>query len=123
MKVAALINHSMVFFKKNIQWLFALIAVLLTSCAKHKKITDVLFQTLTDKETGLHFTNKLTPTDQFNMFHYMYFYNGAGIGAGDFNNDGLIDLFFAANQGENKIFLNEGKLHFKEITKESKIPQ
>jgi hypothetical protein len=53
----------------------------------------------------------------------MYYYNGAGIGAGDFNNDGLIDLFFAANQGENKLFLNEGKMHFKETTKESKIPQ
>ena len=124
MEIAALIDDSMIYFKKNIQWLFAvLIAVLLTSCVKHKKITDVLFQALTDEETGLNFTNKLTPTDQFNMFHYMYFYNGAGIGAGDFNNDGLIDLFFAANQGENKIFLNEGRLHFKEITKESKIPQ
>jgi hypothetical protein len=124
MKVAALIDDCMIYFKKNIQWLFTvIIAVLLATCAKHKKITDVLFQALTDKETGLHFTNKLTPTDQFNMFHYMYFYNGAGVGAGDFNNDGLIDLFFAANQGENKIFLNEGKLHFREITKESKIPQ
>src|SRR5258706_16316532 len=124
MKAVTLIDDRMVYFKKNIQWVFAvLIAVLLTSCVKHKKITDVLFQALTDKETGLHFTNKLTPTDQFNMFHYMYFYNGAGIGAGDFNNDGLIDLFFAANQEENKIFLNERKLHFKEITKESKIPQ
>ena len=38
----------------------------------------------------------------------MYFYNGAGVGAGDFNNDGLIDIFFSSNQGENKIYLNEG---------------
>ena len=29
----------------------------------------------------------------------MYYYNGGGVGAGDFNNDGKIDLFFAANQG------------------------
>jgi hypothetical protein len=34
----------------------------------------------------------------------MYFYNGAGIGAGDFNNDGRIDLFFGSNQGQNKLF-------------------
>ena len=44
----------------------------------------------------------------------MYFYNGAGIAAGDFNNDGLIDLFFASNQGQNKLYLNTGNMHFKE---------
>ena len=53
----------------------------------------------------------------------MYFYNGAGVGAGDFNNDGLIDLFFAANQGENKLYLNKGNLHFKDVTAEAEIPQ
>src|SRR6478736_4529988 len=74
-----------------------------------------LFQILDSKTTGLNFTNQLTPTEQFNVFHYMYFYNGAGIGAGDFNNDGLIDLFFASNQTGNKLFLNEGKIHFKDV--------
>ena len=57
------------------------------------------FEVLDAKQTGLDFTNKLTPTNDFNVFHYMYFYNGAGVAAGDFNNDGLIDLFFASNQG------------------------
>ena len=78
---------------------------------------------LDHNKTGLNFNNKLTPTAEFNMFKYMYFYNGAGIGAGDFNNDGLIDLFFSSNQGENKIFLNQGKLKFKDVTNEAKIPQ
>jgi hypothetical protein len=52
----------------------------------------------------------------------MYFYNGAGVGAGDFNNDGLIDLFFASNQSQNKLYLNTGSLHFKDVTPEAKIP-
>ncbi len=81
-----------------------------------------LFQVLDSKTTGLNFTNQLTPTEQFNVFHYMYFYNGAGIGAGDFNNDGKIDLFFASNQGKDKLFLNEGNMHFKEVTDEAHIP-
>ncbi|HET9747460.1 MAG TPA: VCBS repeat-containing protein, partial [Chitinophagaceae bacterium] len=59
----------------------------------------------------------------FNMFKYMYFYNGAGVGVGDFNNDGLSDVFFSANQGENKIYLNQGGMKFKDVTKEAKIPQ
>lgn len=81
------------------------------------------FVVLEHNDTGLDFSNTLTQTNTLNMFSYMYFYNGAGIGAGDFNNDGLIDLFFASNQGSNKLFLNEGQLHFKDVSKEAKVPQ
>ncbi|HEV2831759.1 MAG TPA: VCBS repeat-containing protein, partial [Hanamia sp.] len=95
---------------------------ILFSC-NQKKSGPVLFQVLDHSETGLDFTNKLTSTKEFNVFKYMYFYNGAGVGAGDFNNDGLLDIFFSSNQGENKIYLNQGKLKFKDVTAESKIPQ
>jgi hypothetical protein len=81
-----------------------------------------LFEVLSSKETGLNFINKLTPSNQFNVFHYMYFYNGAGVAAGDFNNDGKTDLFFSSNQGQDKIFLNTGNLHFKDVTNEAQIP-
>ncbi|MBS1746365.1 MAG: VCBS repeat-containing protein [Bacteroidetes bacterium] len=52
----------------------------------------------------------------------MYFYNGAGVAAGDFNNDGKVDLFFASNQGQNKIYINTGNMHFKDVTAEAHIP-
>ncbi|MBP6025108.1 VCBS repeat-containing protein [Ferruginibacter sp.] len=90
---------------------------------ENKTATPVLFEVLKEDATGLHFNNTLTPTENFNMFNYMYFYNGAGIGTGDFNNDGLADLFFASNQGDNKIYINEGKLHFKDVTAAANIPQ
>ncbi len=109
-------------FIKNIRSAIVIITVL-SSCSNHKTDKPVLFETLNEDQTGLHFINKLTPTDSFNMFHYMYFYNGAGVGAGDFNNDGKIDLFFASNQGDNKLFLNEGNLKFKDVTGDTKIPQ
>ncbi len=113
------------FLRKNIAEFAGLcgLVLLLWSCGKPKPPVPVLFKTLGDEQTGLHFTNRLTPTAQFNIFQYMYFYNGAGIGAGDFNNDGKIDLFFSANQGENKIFLNLGKLSFKDVTLQAQIPQ
>ncbi len=82
-----------------------------------------MFNTLESKQTGLNFTNKLTPNANFNLFMYMYYYNGAGVCAGDFNNDGKIDLFFAADQGDNKMFLNEGNLHFKDVTSQTNIIQ
>src|SRR5688572_22194082 len=93
-----------------------------SACARRDQ-QPPLFEVLDNARTGLQFTNTLTPTDSFNIFHYMYFYNGAGVGAGDFNNDGLIDLFFASNQSQNKLFLNAGKLKFKDETAEAGLPR
>ena len=92
------------------------------ACKTEKK-ADILFEAIDQKVTGITFTNQMHPTPQFNLFKYMYYYNGAGVGAGDFNNDGKIDLFFAANQGENALYLNEGNMHFKDVTKQANIPQ
>jgi len=99
---------------------FLLLMVILAGCSSKKQTS--LFVPLNHEQTGLHFSNTLQPTPEFNLFSYMYFYNGAGVGAGDFNNDGLIDLFFAANQQPNALYLNTGNLKFKDITKEAKIP-
>ena len=95
------------------------------SCSTEKKDgvpVQPMFELLESSRTGLDFSNRLTPTDSFNVFRYMYFYNGAGAAAGDFNNDGKTDLFFASNQGSNKIYLNQGGLKFRDVTAEAKIP-
>ena len=91
----------------------------LSSCKKNPE--KYFFSALPTERTGLQFENRLKPTPTFNMFKYMYFYNGAGVGAGDFNNDNRIDLFFSANQSANKLYLNEGGFHFKDITAQSGI--
>ncbi|MEO6328608.1 MAG: VCBS repeat-containing protein, partial [Ginsengibacter sp.] len=98
------------------------LAFVLASCQSKKKDAP-LFQVLDSNRTGLNFSNNLSYNNKFNLFKYLYFYNGAGVGAGDFNNDGLIDIFFASNQGQDKLFLNQGKLKFKDITSLTKIPQ
>jgi enediyne biosynthesis protein E4 len=99
---------------------FGIVAILY-SC-KSKKQQEVLFEVLEQDVTGLNFSNVLTPVPEFNMFKYMYFYNGAGIGAGDFNGDGRIDLFFASNQQQNKLYLNKGDLKFSDVTPAAAIP-
>ncbi len=109
---------------KYIALSFCAFVLMAVSCQNKKQGNkDAIFELLTDDVTGLHFNNVLTPTEDFNMFKYMYFYNGSGVGAGDFNNDGKIDLFFAANQANNKLYLNEGKLHFKDVTEAASVPQ
>jgi hypothetical protein len=84
---------------------------------------DPAFEVMDHQRTGLDGSNTLHPTIDFNVLDYMYYYNGAGIGAGDFNGDGRIDLFFAANQGDNKLYLNDGNLHFRDVTVAAHIPQ
>lgn len=74
------------------------------------------FQLLDSEKTGIDFSNDLQATKDLNIFNYMYFYNGGGVGAGDFNNDGLIDLCFTANIKDNKIYLNRGGMKFEDIT-------
>lgn len=106
--------------QKSFYSIVGLLMVIMAGCSQ-KKTTSV-FVPLSHEQTGLQFSNKLQPTPAFNLFSYMYFYNGAGVGAGDFNNDGLIDLFFAANQQNNALYLNTGNLKFKEVTKEAHIP-
>ena len=97
--------------------------ILFCSCTEKKSLQSPLFKTLESNTTGIYFSNKLTPTKQFNLFSYMYYYNGAGVGAGDFNNDGLIDLFFSANQGNNKMYLNKGGMKFDDVTVTAGIQQ
>jgi len=90
---------------------------------KSETIGNPAFEVLTEACTGLTFSNKLKNSPEFNVFKYMYFYNGAGIGAADFNNDGLIDLFFSSNQAQNKLYLNSGGLKFKDVSEKAMIPQ
>ncbi|MCX6212667.1 MAG: VCBS repeat-containing protein [Bacteroidetes bacterium] len=96
--------------------------LLLVACSSEKKEAP-LFEMLNAQKTGIQFENRLHPNEQFNMFHYMYYYNGAGVGVGDFNKDGKIDLFFASNEGANQLYLNKGNLKFENSTTAAHIPQ
>ena len=112
------------FYSRNyVSLVYIFFLFIIINACNSKNNPAPVFQVLDATKTGLDFNNKLTPTAEFNMFKYMYFYNGGGIGAGDFNNDGLIDLFFSSNQGQNKIYLNQGKLKFKDVTAEAQILQ
>jgi enediyne biosynthesis protein E4 len=55
------------------------------------------------------------------MFVNEYTYMGGGIGVGDFNRDGLPDLFFAGNQVSSRLYLNKGNMHFEDITQKAGV--
>jgi len=103
--------------------ILGLTVLLLTGCGQNQPaVKNPIFEVVDKASTGLDFSNTLHPTGEFNVLNYMYFYNGGGVGAGDFNNDGRIDLFFTANQEQNKLYLNTGGLHFSDVTAQAGIP-
>ena len=56
------------------------------------KSNSALFEKM--ENTGIQFTNTVVDDEDNNIFKYRNFYNGAGVGIGDINNDGLADVFF-----------------------------
>lgn len=58
------------------------------------KDKNYLLQQLDVQQTGIDFINHVSDDSLFNILTYPYLFNGAGVGIGDFNNDGLEDIFF-----------------------------
>ena len=81
----------------------------------------VRFESLSGEQTGIDFVNRITVNDSFNALTYEYIYNGAGVGIGDLNGDGLPDVFLAGNQVSSRLYLNRGNLHFEDVTERSGV--
>ena len=86
-----------------------------------KAVSQPLFKSLPADSTGISFQNRIVESPGVNIITYEYFYNGGGVGAGDFNNDGLVDLYFTGNMSPNKLYLNKGNFRFEDITKSAGV--
>ena len=82
---------------------------------------EPLFTLVDNSKTGINFSNELVDTKEHSIFLYANYYGGAGVGIGDFDNDGLEDIFFAANLLDDKIYKNLGNFEFEDKTKMSGI--
>src|SRR5688500_2249064 len=94
-------------------------SVLFLSSCKSKK--DSLFVKLSPDKSGIHFSNDIDDSDSSYSFINEFGYMGGGVGIGDFNNDGLKDIFFTGNQVSCRLYINKGKNEFDDVTEKANL--
>jgi hypothetical protein len=75
-----------------------------------------LFDMIPSSKSGIDFNNEIIDDTEKNILIYSNFYGGAGVGVGDFNKDGLEDVFFAGNMFDDKLYFNLGDFKFEDVT-------
>jgi len=78
-----------------------------------------LFTRLPSGYTGVRFENRLTDTRELNVFTYRNYYNGGGTALGDLTGDGLPEIVLTSNLGGPRLYLNEGKFRFRDVTEQA----
>jgi hypothetical protein len=99
----------------------ALLALSLFSCQDGEidSVSGPLFTSIPPDYSGIDFYNRVDYDEELNCYTFRNFYNGGGVGIGDFNNDGLPDVFFCGNMVSNRLYLNKGNFKFEDITQQS----
>ncbi len=101
-------------------------AVSFTGCKSGTSDTTAsespVFEKVPSSASGITFNNAVDENYQRNYFDsFAYVYNGAGVATGDFNNDGLVDIYFTGNEVPNKLYINQGGMKFKDITESAGV--
>jgi hypothetical protein len=76
------------------------------------------FTRMTAEQTGVVFTNRLSPDRS--LTNQIYF-NGSGVAAGDVDGDGWCDLFFCGLDSPNALLRNRGQWRFEDIAARSGV--
>lgn len=105
---------------KNI-FLVVILSLLTISCQNQAEKYSPLFEEISSIDSGIAFQNDLSFDMKFNIFTYRNYFNGGGVALGDVNNDGLLDIYFTANLGPNKLYLNKGDFKFEDVTSQAGV--
>ena len=101
----------MLFMNLRVISLSVVIVLFATSCDRQKP----LFELVPSETSGVIFNNVIKESDSLNVLDVSNVYNGGGVGIGDFNQDGLQDIYFSGNKVANQLYLNKGQFKFEEV--------
>src|SRR6185437_15065806 len=76
------------------------------------------FSLLTPEATGIHFTTTMPASRAITNVNLM---NGSGVALGDFDGDGLCDIYLCNLDGTNALYKNLGNWSFKDVTAEAGV--
>jgi hypothetical protein len=76
------------------------------------------FTLLKAEQTGVTFTNSV---DERAAAANRTLYNGSGVATGDFDGDGLPDIFFCSLNGRNTLYKNLGGWRFSDVTAQARL--
>jgi hypothetical protein len=93
--------------------------VIVTILGCNNSSNGSMFTKLSSAHTGINFSNTVEESDSTDSFINEFGYMGGGVGIGDFNNDGLKDIFFTGNQVSCRLYINKGHNSFEDITKKA----
>jgi hypothetical protein len=91
--------------------------LMLFSCRQ----TPALFKNISSESSGINFVNTVIENDSINPIDLEFLYNGGGVAVGDFDNDGLADLYFTASTTSNKLYLNRDNFSFEDVTETAHV--
>src|SRR5207253_8822949 len=67
--------------------------------------------------SGIRFRTSYLPAEQGEHFKINFYDHGSGVAVGDFDGDGLDDIYFCNQLGPNALYRNRGNGTFEEVTK------
>ena len=103
------------------RWTYLLCSCFLLACG-NEAAEAPLFERVPVRVHGIDFENQLREGEDFNIVEYLYYYNGGGVGVGDFDGDGWTDVFLTGNEVPDRLYRNTGDAVFEEVSAAAGIP-
>ncbi|NQW30113.1 MAG: VCBS repeat-containing protein [Ignavibacteria bacterium] len=96
-----------------------LLIALITILASYVSAQAQLMKRVLPSVSGVVFSNTIVESDSFNVLRDFSAYNGGGVGVGDLDKDGLLDIVFTGTQVGITVYRNLGSWKFEDVTEKS----